>query len=86
MEILVQQIHEHINQLPSDLQAELFNYILLLEQKIVQKNEQIIFNDRKKSFAIALEKAVELNPFSEIVDPVMWQCEQRQDRLLPNRE
>ena len=52
----------------------------------MQKNEQIISNDRKKSFAIALEKAVELNPFSEIVDPVMWQCEQRQDRLLPNRE
>jgi hypothetical protein len=86
MGILVQQIHEHINQLPSDLQAELFNYILLLEQKIVQKNEQIICTDRKKSFAIALEKAVELNPFLEIVDPVMWQCEQRQDRLLPNRE
>jgi len=86
MGILVQQIHEHINQLPSDLQVELFDYILLLEQKIVQKNEQVICNDRKKSFAIALEKAVELNPFYEIVDPVMWQCEQRQDRLLPNRE
>ena len=86
MGILVQQIHEHINQLPSDLQVELFDYILLLEQKIVQKNEQVICNDRKKSFAIALEKAVELNPFSEIVDPVMWQYEQRQDRLLPNRE
>ena len=50
----------------------------------MQKNEQIISNDRKKSFAIALEKAVELNLFSEIVDPVMWQCEQRQDCLLPN--
>lgn len=37
MGILIQQIHEYINQLPSDLQAELFNYILLLEQKIVQK-------------------------------------------------
>jgi hypothetical protein len=37
MGILVQQIHQHINQLPSDLQAELLNYILLLEQKMVQK-------------------------------------------------
>jgi hypothetical protein len=86
MGILVQQIHEHINQLPSDLQAELFNYILLLEKNIVQKKEHVICNDRKKSFAVALEKAVELNPFSEIVDPVVWQCEQRQDRLLPNRD
>jgi len=41
MGILVQQIHEHINQLPSDLQVELFDYILLLEQKIVQKNEHL---------------------------------------------
>jgi hypothetical protein len=80
MSVLTKQIHEHVAQLPHHLQTELLRYILQLEKKAE------VHADQKQAFATALEKAATLNPFSEIIDPIVWQCEQRQDRILPNRE
>jgi hypothetical protein len=34
----------------------------------------------------ALARLRELNPFREVVDPVAWQREIRQDRPLPGRD
>jgi hypothetical protein len=39
--------------------------------------------EKRAAFAQALEQAAALNPFAEITDPITWQREQRQDRLLP---
>jgi len=36
---------------------------------------------RRERLTAALARAVELNPFAEISDPVTWQREQREDRL-----
>ena len=36
--------------------------------------------------ANALEKIAQLNTFSQDVDPLEWEREQRQDRPLPDRE
>ena len=36
--------------------------------------------------ANALEKSVRLGTFPQEVDPLDWEREQRQDRLLPGRE
>lgn len=40
---------------------------------------------RHDRLTAALAQAVVLNPFAEIVDLVVWQREQRQDRSLPGR-
>lgn len=42
-----------------------------------------VWRDR---LSTALEQAVTLNPFAEIVEPVSWQREQRQDCRLPGRD
>lgn len=39
-----------------------------------------------KAMAQALEKLAAANSLGEIIDPVEWQREQRQDRILPSRE
>ena len=36
---LAEKIQQHLEQLPSDLQAEVFEYILALEQKHQQKTQ-----------------------------------------------
>jgi hypothetical protein len=40
---------------------------------------------RQSRLIAALAQAVALNPFAEVVDPIDWQCEQRQNRSLPGR-
>jgi len=40
---------------------------------------------RRERLTAALARAVELNPFADISDPVTWQREQREYRLLPGR-
>lgn len=42
--------------------------------------------ERGQEMATALEALAETGGLSEIADPVVWQREQRQDRVLPGRE
>jgi len=85
MNAIMQQVQQHAAALPLALQAELLNYAIYLEQKAQGGISAIPQKQRRERLAEALERAAELNPFAEISDPVAWQREQRQDRVLPGR-
>ena len=56
---LAQQIQQHLEQLPSDLQAKVFEYILTLEQKHKQITEDealAIHEQLMNQYANAFEK------------------------------
>lgn len=85
MSAILEQVQQHASVLPLSLQAELLNYTIYLEQKTQGKKPVTSSQERRKRLAEALARAVALNPFAEISDPVSWQREQRQDRPLPGR-
>ena len=85
MNTILQQIQHHAAALPLASQAELLNYAVYLEQKAREKTPVASIQARRERLTAALAQAVALNPFAEIVDPVAWQREQRQDRSLPGR-
>jgi antitoxin (DNA-binding transcriptional repressor) of toxin-antitoxin stability system len=55
--------------------------IIKLEAKTMESAQE-----RGAKAAALLEQLAQRNTFSEIVDPVAWQRETRQDRQLPGRE
>lgn len=85
MNDILQQIQQHAAALPLSSQAELLNYAVYLEQKTRKKPPVTSTQARREGLTQALAQAVALNPFAEIIDPVAWQREQRQDRSLPGR-
>lgn len=80
MTTLLHQVQQHAAALPLQLQAELLNYAIYLESKTSGQRESISVQERQERLAAALTQAMALNPFADIVDPVAWQREQRQDR------
>lgn len=85
MNSILQQVQQHAAELPLSLQAELLNYTIYLEQKAQGAAKQVAKRQHHERLADALTQAAALNPFGDIADPVEWQREQRQDRLLPGR-
>lgn len=78
-------IQQHAKTLSPAHQAEVFDFVLFLEQKQTQHtmiNNQQQGKDRLKN---ALDKAVALDIFANI-DGVAWQNEQRQDRNIGYEE
>lgn len=86
MTTLLHQVQQHAAALPLQLQAELLNYAIYLKSKAHEQHESISVQERQERLAAALTQAVALNPFADIIDPVAWQREQRQDRPLLGRE
>jgi hypothetical protein len=74
-------IQQHTRTLSPAHQAEVFDFVLFLEQK--QNNMQITDpqQQRKERLKKALDDAVALGVFAG-VDGVAWQNEQRQDRNI----
>jgi hypothetical protein len=74
-------IQQHTKALSPTQQAEVFDFVLFLEQK--QANTVLMADQRQRKVQLkkALENAVELRIF-EGVDGVAWQKEQRQDRNI----
>ena len=81
-------IQQHTKALPQALQAEVFDFVLFLEQKQVNKLLMADQLYRKEQLKKALHNAVELRIFDGIdgVDGVVWQNEQRQDRNIGYEE
>ncbi|MDP3878378.1 MAG: DUF2281 domain-containing protein [Methylobacter sp.] len=72
-------IQQHTQALSPAQQAEVFDFVLFLEQKqtlLITDQEQ-----RKQRLKKALDNAVKLGVFAGI-DGVAWQNEQRQDRNI----
>ncbi|MDO9140372.1 MAG: DUF2281 domain-containing protein [Methylobacter sp.] len=72
-------IQQHTQALSPAQQAEVFDFVLFLEQKqtlLITDQEQ-----RKQRLKKALDNAVKLGIFAGI-DGVAWQNEQRQDRNI----
>lgn len=80
---LDQTIQQLLEKFPLPLQSAVLDYVLYLKQKTGKQSPTD--NERRKSLASALEKAVAMNPYAE-VDPVAWVREQRGERALPGRE
>jgi len=78
-------IQQHTKALSPVLQAEVFDFVLFLEQKQASKLLIIDHLTRKEQLKKALDKAVELRVF-EGIDGVAWQNEQRQDRNIGYEE
>ena len=74
-------IQQHIKVLSPALQAEVFDFVLFLEQKQANKILMADQRQRKEQLKKALENAVELRVF-EGIDGVAWQNEQRQNRNI----
>jgi hypothetical protein len=55
--------------------------VIILEQEPLSDEDA-----RGPAMATLLEKLAERNTFSTITDPVRWQRELRQDRVLPGRD
>lgn len=74
-------IQQHTKALPPQLQAEVFDFVLFLEQK--QTHDTLIkdHQQRKMRLKKALDNAVAQGVFAG-VDGVVWQHEQRQDRNI----
>jgi len=74
-------IQQHTQALSQAQQAEVFDFVLFLEQK--QANKLLITDrqQRKEQLKKALDNAVALGVFAG-VDGVAWQNEQRQDRNI----
>lgn len=80
---LDQAIQQHLEKLPLTLQGEVLDYVLYLEQKAGKPSPND--SERRKSLAIALEKASAMNPYAD-VDPIAWVREQREERILSGRD
>jgi len=78
-------IQQHAKALPPALQAEVFDFVLFLEQKQASKLLTTNQLTRKDQLKKALNNAVELRVFEDI-DGVAWQNEQRQDRNIGYEE
>jgi hypothetical protein len=74
-------IQQHTKVLSPALQAEVFDFVLFLEQKQANKILMADQRQRKEQLKKALENAVELRVF-EGIDGVAWQNEQRQNRNI----
>ena len=74
-------IQQHTKALSPAQQAEVFDFVLFLEQK--QANKLLITDrqQRKEQLKKALDNAVALGVFAG-VDGVLWQNEQRKDRNI----
>ncbi len=79
-------IQQHTEKLPPQLQAEVFDFVLFLEQKqATQSFVATTRQQRKERIKKALDTAVELAIFAG-VDGAEWQNEQRQDRNIHGRD
>ncbi len=74
-------IQQHAKTLSPAHQAEVFDFVLFLEQKQTQHTKTTSQTQRKDRLKNALDKAVALDIFANI-DGVSWQNEQRQDRNI----
>jgi len=73
---------EWLEEVPeSQADAPLRVYVTVLEQEPPAETHA-----RGHAMAAILEKLAERHTFSVITDPVRWQRELRQDRVLPGRE
>ena len=79
---LDQAIQQHLESMPLPLQSEVLDFVLYLEKKAGKKS--LSENERRKSLTSALEKVAAMNPYAG-VDPSAWVREQREERVLPDR-
>ncbi|MDD5266366.1 MAG: hypothetical protein PHO08_04465 [Methylococcales bacterium] len=77
-------IQQHTKELSPAQQAEVFDFVLFLEQKEQKQANKLLMTDqlqRKEQLKKALDDAVAMGVF-EGVDGAAWQKEQRQDRNI----
>jgi hypothetical protein len=61
------------------------DYPITVEVTVLEESQAAEARSRGDEMAAILEKLAESGAVSEITDPVAWQRDLRQDRLLPGR-
>jgi hypothetical protein len=82
-------INEHISVLPEHLQMEILDFILFLKSKNPPNTRTDAriheLEQRRKKVGECLTTLAQSNPYADIEDPIAWQRELREDRILPGR-
>lgn len=84
---LLEQIHNQIQQLPFEKQTEVLDFAMFLQER-AQKPLRVASSDTERTERLrkAFATLAEMKTFANIIDPVEWQRQIRQDRRLPGRE
>jgi len=83
---LAEQIQYQLNELPTEKQVEVLDFIAFLRQRAQAARSAIDEAKRKQRLKEAFETLAEMGTFADIKDPVEWQRQIRRDRPLPGRE
>jgi hypothetical protein len=81
---ILEQIQQHLLQLPPDKQSEVLDFVVFLQQRQHNQRGQADSGQRQ-ALQDSLEHLAGLKIFADIPDPSAWQREIRQDRSLPGR-
>lgn len=79
-------IAEHAQHLKPSEQKEVMDFVLFLEQRAGKLSAGIDEEERGQRLSDAFRQLQAANPFKNLIDPVAWQREIRQDRPLPGRD
>ena len=84
----LEQLTQTVRRLPDQVQREVLHYALYLADRAAGGPTIPAETDfvRRRALGEALEAAARVNPFEEVADPVAWQRENREDRILPGRD
>jgi hypothetical protein len=85
MSTITEEIIEDLKELPFEMQTEALDFIKFLKQKLAKNKTQLTASNGVL-VAELLEQAAQQNLFNTINNPIEWQNEIRQDRLLEGRE
>ena len=85
MTTLTEEILNNLIELPPEMQSEALDFIRFLKTKLAQ-TQTTMPKPNGSTLAELLEQAAKQNLFADIDDPVIWQREIRQDRLIVGRE
>jgi hypothetical protein len=80
---LVEQIQQHLLQLPPEKQSEVLDFVVFLHQRTPYPQKRAKMRQALQS---SLERLAGLGVFADIPDPRTWQQQIRQHRPLPGRE
>jgi hypothetical protein len=83
---ITEQINQHMQSLPDQCQAEILDFVLLLEHKYQLNHKHTDSAQRAETIAASLHQLAKRNTFAAIENPVTWQQDIRQDRPLPGRK
>jgi hypothetical protein len=82
---LIEQIQKRLLKLSPEKQREVLDFVAFLQLHSPKQPETVPDVKRGKRIKDLLTQLAKTKAFADITDPVAWQRNTRQDRLLPGR-